>query len=83
MSLKVASVAVGYYYKTSGPLAAANMMWDQRLKKFQVEIISLLERKKGNNDASFPIISKNLSITEFFEAYDTFSDEYIGKITVL
>ena len=60
-------------------LAAANMVWDERLNKFQVEIISLLERKKGNNDASLPIISNKLIITNFFEAYDTFSGDFIGK----
>ena len=51
MRLKVAAVTVEYYSKTSRPLAAANMVWEQRLNKFQVEIISLLERKKGNHDA--------------------------------
>ena len=42
MPPKVADVAVEYYSKTSCPLAAANMVWDQILKNFQVEIISLL-----------------------------------------
>ena len=79
MRLKVATVAVEYYSKTSRPLDAANMVWYQRLKKFQVEIISLLEQKKGNHDASFPIISNKLSITNFFDAYDTFAGEYIGE----
>ena len=79
MRLKVAAVAVEYYSKTSCPLAAANMVWDQMLKNFQVEIILLLERKKGNHDASLPIISNNLSITNLFEAYETFAGDYIGK----
>ena len=42
MRLKVADVVVDYYSKTSHPLAAAKNVWDQRLKNFQVEIISLL-----------------------------------------
>ena len=40
--LKVAAVAVEYYSKTSVPLAAANMLSDQMLKNFQVEVVSLL-----------------------------------------
>ena len=32
--LKVADVAIEYYSKTSHPLDAANMMWDQILKNF-------------------------------------------------
>ena len=79
MRLKVSAVAVEYYYKTIRPLAATNMVWDQRLKNFQVEIISLLERKKGNQDAPLPVISNKLSINNFFEAYDTFSVDYIGQ----
>ena len=75
MRLKVAAVPVEYYSKTNLPLAAENMMWDQRLKNFQVEIIFLLERKKGNHEASLTIISDKLSITNFFEAYDTFSGD--------
>ena len=55
------------------------MVWNQMLKNFQVEIISLLERKKGNQDASLPVISNKLSINNFFEAYDTFSVDYIGQ----
>ena len=49
------------------------------MNNFQVEIIPLLERKKGNHNAFLPIISKKLSITNFFEAYDTFADDYIGQ----
>ena len=79
MRLKVAAVAVEYYPKTSCLLDAAKMMWDQRLNKFQVEITSLLEHKKGNHNSSLPIISKKLSITNFFEAYDTFASDYVGK----
>ena len=60
-------------------LAVANIMWDQRLNNFQVGSMSLLEQKKGNHDSSLPIISNKLSITNFFEAYDTFSVDYIGK----
>ena len=47
------------------------------MKNFQVEIILLLERKKGNDESSLPIISNKLSINNFFEAYDTFSGGYI------
>ena len=77
MCLKVSAVAVDYYPKTSIPLAAVNMAWDQRLQNFQVEIIYLLERNKGNNESFLPIISNKLSITNFFEAYDTFAGDYI------
>ena len=63
----------------SCPLASENTVWEQRLNKFQVEIISLLERKKGNHDAYLTIISNKLSITNFFEAYDTLAGDYIGK----
>ena len=55
------------------------MVWDQRLKKFQVEIIYLLEQKKGNHDESLLIISNQLSITNFFEAYETFAGDYIAQ----
>ena len=41
MLLKVGDVTVEYYSKTSCPLATANMVWDQRLNNFQVEVISL------------------------------------------
>ena len=53
------------------------MMWDQRLNNFQVKIISLIEWKKGNHDSSLTIISNTLSITNFFEAYDTFAGDCI------
>ena len=79
MRIKVAAVAVEYYPKTSRPLSPENMMWDQRLKNFQVDIISFLEQKKGNDESSLQIISNKLSITNFFEAYDTFSGDYIGQ----
>ena len=36
MRLKVSNIAVEYYSKTSRPFAAENMIWDQRLKNFQV-----------------------------------------------
>ena len=78
MHVKVSAVAVEYHSKTILPLAAEKMVWNQMLKKFQVGIISLLERKKGNHDASLPVISNKLSTTNFFEAYDTFSGDYIG-----
>ena len=79
ISLKVAEFPVEYYYKTSRPLDAESMVWDQRLKNFQVEIISLLERNKGNYDASLLIISNKLIITNFFEAYNIFAVDYIGQ----
>ena len=55
------------------------MVWEQRLNNFQVEIIFLLEHNKGNHDASLLIISNKLIITNFFEAYNTFSGDYIGQ----
>ena len=79
MRLKVSDVAVEYYSKTSRPLDVANILWDQRLKNLQVEIISLLEQKKGSNYASLPIISNKLIISNFFEVYDTFSGDCIRK----
>ena len=79
MRLKVAAVAVEYYSKKSHPLSAANMIWEQRFKNFQVDIIYLWERKKGNRKPSLLIISNQLSITNFFESYETFAGDYIGQ----
>ena len=36
-----------------------------------------MEWKKGNHDEPLPIISNKLSITNFFEVYDTFAGDYI------
>ena len=79
MRLKVSDVVVKYYSKTSRPLAAENMVWEKMLENFQVEIISILGQEKGNHDASLPMISNKLSITNFFEAYNNVDGEYIGK----
>ena len=79
MRLKVADVAVECYSKTNHPLDAVNMVWDQRLNNFQVEVISILEWKKGNHYAYLPIISNKLSMVNFFEAYDIFDGDYIVK----
>jgi len=54
------------------------MMWT-RLSNFQLEWDTLVERKKNNDDLTLPKISRNLGIVPFFEAYDTFADEFIGQ----
>ena len=79
MHVKVSAVEVEYHYKTILPLAAAKIVWNQILKKFQVGIRSLLEWKKRNHDASLPVISNKLSINNLFGAYDTFDGDYIVK----
>ena len=48
---------------------------DMRLKQWD----TLLESKKSNGDLTLPVISAKLSITAFFEAYETFTGEFIGQ----
>ena len=78
MRLKVAAKVALYYRNTARAMTAANMTW-VRLNNFQLEMESLLDRKKANDDLTMPIISKTLSITAFFEAYDTYAGEFIGQ----
>ena len=77
MRLKVAAKVAQYYSNTDRPMTAANMTW-VRLNNFQLEMDSLVDRKKANNDLTMPVISRTLSITAFFEAYDTYVAEFIG-----
>ena len=78
MRLKVAAQVVLYYDRTNRPLTAVSMSW-VRLNNFKVEWESLKEQKSSNNEGSLPIISNKLSISNFFEAYETFVSNYIGQ----
>ena len=69
--LKVAAQVVLYYDRINHPLTAQGMSWG-RLNNFKVEWGSLKEQKESNNEGSLPTISNKLSITNFFEAYETF-----------
>ncbi len=76
LRLKTAAIVCDYYHRTNRQLTAANMMWT-RLNNFQLEWDTLLERKKSNDELSLPKISRNLPIVAFFEAYDTYAEEFI------
>ena len=78
MRLKVAAQVVLYYDRTNRPLTAMSMSW-VRLNNFKVEWESLKEQKDSNDEGSLPIISNKLSISNFFEAYETFVSNYIGQ----
>ena len=54
------------------------MAW-VRLNNFQIEMDTLLECKKTNDELTLPTISQKLTIAAFFEAYDTFADAFIGQ----
>ena len=77
MRLKVAARVVDYYARTSRPLSAANMRW-VRLNNFNVEWKVIQDRKKANDELKLPVISKQLMIVAFFEAYETYFSEFIG-----
>ncbi len=76
--LNTASTVVNYYSKTLRTLTFGNMAW-VRLNNFQVEWDALLERKKTNDELSLPKISKHIGIVAFFDAYDTYTEEFIGQ----
>ena len=59
-------------------MTAANMIW-VRLNNFQLEMDTILDRKKSDDNLVMPIISKVLTITAFFKAYDTYMTEFIGQ----
>ena len=71
MWLKVATKIALYYSNTARPMTTGNMAW-VRLNNFQLEVDTILDRKKSNDDLTLPVVSKTLSITAFFEAYDTY-----------
>ena len=78
LRLRVASKVVEYYSRTGRALSSSNMTW-VRLNNFQVEWDTLVERKKANDEHNLPVISSKLSITAWFEAYETFAEEFIGQ----
>ena len=78
LRLKVASKVVEFYMRTARPLTAANMRW-VRLSNFKIEWDTLIDRKKKNDELTLPTISRTLPIVPFFEAYDTFVDEFVGQ----
>ena len=78
LRLKVASKVVEYYDRTERTLTASSMMWS-RLANFKVEWDTLVDRKKKNDELTLPTVTKSLPIVPFFEAYDTFVEEFIGQ----
>ena len=78
MRLKVAARVVLFYERTNRPLTAQNMTW-VRLNNFKSEWESLKEQKSANDEGSLPIISNKLSISNFFEAYETFVGNFVGQ----
>ena len=78
MRLKVAAQVVLYYTRTGRALTSANLTWT-RMSNFKVEWDSLKEQKESNDEGSLPVISQKLSVTSFFEAYDTFVGNFIGQ----
>ena len=78
MRLKVAAQAVLYYDRTDRPLTAQSMTW-MRLRSFKTEWESLKEQKSANDEGSLPVISNKLSIANFFEAYETFVENFVGQ----
>ena len=78
MWLKVAAQMVLYYDRTNRSLTAQGIFW-LRLSNFKVEWESLKEQKDSNDEGSLPIISNKLSIANFFEVYETFVSNFIGR----
>ena len=77
MRLKVASRVAEYYQQTNRALSAANMTW-VRLGNFHIEWKVIQDKKRANDELSLPVISKQLAIVAFFEAYETYCQEFIG-----
>ena len=78
LRLKVAARVIEYYNRTGRDLTAGNLAWN-RLANFQIEWDTLVQRRKANDELTLPVVSKQLSITSFFEAYETFAGEFIGQ----
>ena len=78
MRLKVAAQVVLFYDRTGRPLTAGNMSW-VRLNNFKTEWNSLKEQKAANDEGSLPVVSNKLSISNFFEAYETFAENFVGQ----
>ena len=78
LRMKVAALAVQYYSRTGRALTAQSIMWS-RLSNFQIEYDSIQETKDSNDKSGLPVISKQLTISKWFEAYETYVDEYIGQ----
>ena len=77
MRLKTAARIVDYYQRTARPLTAGNMAW-VRLNNFRVEWRVIQDRKKANDELTLPVVSKQLTIVAFFEAYESYVTEFIG-----
>ena len=78
LRLGVASKVVEFYSRIDRTLSASSMMWP-RLANFKIEWDTLVDRKKKNDELSLPTITRSLPIVPFFEAYDTFVEEFIGQ----
>ena len=77
MRLKVAAVAIKYYRDTARPLAAAMLTWGTRLYSFQQQWAAILDLKKSDGQ-ELPKITKNVTISKWIEAYETYSEQVIG-----
>jgi hypothetical protein len=80
MRLKVAAQAIEYYLHTGRALSAVGMVLTNRFRNFQAEKESLDETKKNNTSLDLPASSNKLKITDWFEAYDIFCDDYGGQL---
>ena len=49
------------------------------MSNFKIEWDTLVDRKGKNDELTLPSISRSLPIVPFFEAYDTFVEEFIGQ----
>ena len=78
LRLQVAAKVVEFYQRTARPLTAANLRW-VRMSNFKIEWTTLVDRKGKNDELTLPSISRSLPIVPFFEAYDTFCEEFIGQ----
>ena len=49
------------------------------MSNFQMEYDSIQETKENNDNSGLPVISTQLTIARWFEAYETYLGEYIGQ----
>ena len=78
MRLNVAKV-VEYYLDIGRALPASGMLWANCLCNFKAKKESLDRIKDNNSNLKLPVISNNLKIFDWFEAFDTFCNGYIGQ----
>ena len=78
LRLRVAAKAILYYDRTGRGLTVQSLLW-VRLSNFEMEYDSIQEAKKANDNLTLPVISGKLLIGKWFEAYETYVDEFIGQ----